>query len=78
MGKSFGGFARFVDAYFGSEDTFDEALDLVETPLKGSCDVFVHKDFPSLGYDIVLSNSLYHSYVFPHLFTPLSFSPVLS
>ena len=73
MGEPFGGFPRFVDAYFGSEDTFDEVLNLVETPLKGPCDVFVHEDFPSLGYDIVLRNYLDYSYVFPHLFTPLSF-----
>jgi len=59
--------ARFsiADAYFESENTFDVVHDLDKTPLEGSCDVFVHKDFPSLDSNIVLPNPLNHSYASP-------------
>jgi len=39
--------------------------DLDETPLEGSHDVFMHKDFPSLGCNNVLPNPLDHTHVFP-------------
>jgi len=40
--------------------------DLGEIPLEGSCDVFIHKESPSLGFDdSVISNPLDHSYVSP-------------
>ena len=65
MAKPFGVVAKFVDACFESRDTFDKVHDLVETPLEGSCDVFVHKDFPSLDSNIVLPNPLNHSYASP-------------
>jgi len=40
--------------------------DLDKTPLEGSYDVFMHKEFPSLGFDdsVVLS-LLHHSHVSP-------------
>jgi len=57
--------AKFVDPCFELEYTSDEAYDLVETYFEGLRDVFVHKDFPSLGGDIVLPNPLDHSYVSP-------------
>jgi len=39
--------------------------DLVETPLEGSSDAFMHEDFLSLGCDNVFPNPLYHSHVLP-------------
>lgn len=68
MGEPFGGIARFsvVDACFESKDIFDEVYDLVENTLEGSSDVFMHENFPSLGFDDnVLHNPLNHSYVSP-------------
>jgi len=63
-----------TDACFGSEDTFDEVHDQVETPLEGSHDVFMYKEFHTLGSDsIVLPNLLDHSHVSPmHLQPSLS------
>jgi len=45
MGEPFGIVARFAitDAYSESKDISDEVHDLVETPLEGPCDVFLHK-----------------------------------
>ena len=51
-----------VDAYFES---------------KGTCDVFVHKEFPSLGCDNVLPNCPDHSHASSSLFTALFFLRVL-
>jgi len=39
--------------------------DLVKALLEGSRDVFVHKDFPNLGCDIVLPNHIDHSHASP-------------
>jgi len=67
-GDSFGGDARssVVDACFESDDIFDEVHDLAETPLEGSCDVFVCEESPSLAFDdSVIPNILEHSYVSP-------------
>jgi len=62
MGEPFGVVASFsvVGACFESEDTLDKVHDLAKTPLEASCDVYVHKDFSSLCYDIVLPNPLDH------------------
>ena len=51
MGERFGFVARFsiVDACFELEDALNELHDLVETPLDGSHDVFVHEGFVNLG-----------------------------
>jgi len=68
MGKPYRIVARFDvgDACFKSEDILDEVHDLDETPLEGSRDVFMHKDFPSPDFNnIVLPNPLDHSYVSP-------------
>ena len=45
-GEPFGVVDRFnvVDACFEPEDTLDELYNLVETPLKGSHDVFMHEE----------------------------------
>ena len=52
--------------------------DLGEIPLEGSCDVFIHKESPSLGFDdSVISNPLDHSYVSPMCSQP-SISPEYS
>ena len=39
--------------------------DLAKIPLEGSRNVFKHKEFLSLGYDIVIPNPLDHSRVSP-------------
>jgi len=55
-----------VDTCFKSEDTLNEVHDLAETPLEGSCDVFVDEDFPNLGFDdSVLPNTFDHSHASP-------------
>jgi len=67
MSEAFGFIDRFtvVDACFESEDNLDEVHDLDETPLEGSCDVFIHEESSILDFsDIVLPNPLYHS-MFP-------------
>jgi len=76
VGEPFRGVDRFdvVDACFKSEDTLEEVYDLVETHLEGSPDVFVHKDFPSLDFNnIVSSNPLDHSHVSPKCSQPSIF-----
>ena len=68
MEEPFGRVARFdiVDACFKSEDILDEVLVINETPLEGSCDVFMHKESPSVGFDnVVLPNPFDHSHVSP-------------
>jgi len=57
-----------------SEDTFDMAYNLVDSPLEGCRDMFVHGGCPSLGCDDAISNSLERSHVSP-MFSQLSFSP---
>jgi len=66
--EPFGGVARFsiVDACFRSENTLEELHYLIETPLDGSRDVFVHKDFPNLDFNnIIYATTIYHSHVSP-------------
>ena len=58
--------ARFsiANACLESADTFDEVLDLDKAPLEGPCDVFMHEESPSLGFDdSVIPNPLDHSHV---------------
>jgi len=65
-GNSFRFDARFdfADVCFESEDIFDKVHDLVEIPLEGSRDVFMHTESPSHGFDyIVLPNPLDHSHI---------------
>jgi len=74
--ESFGFINRFIvaDTCFESEDTLDEVYDLDETPLEESCDVFMHEESPSLGFNnIVLPNSLNHSHVSPIYSQPSHF-----
>jgi len=47
----------------GLEDTFNVEHNLVDTPLEGCRDVFLHKGSPSLVDDNVIPNSLEHSHV---------------
>jgi len=55
-----------ADACFRSEDILDEVYDLAETTLEGSCDVFMYKESPSLGFnDCVFLNPLDLSHVSP-------------
>jgi len=54
-----------VDACFKSEGNFDKVNNPAETPLKGSCDMFMHEDFHSLGFDSILPNPLNHSHASP-------------
>jgi len=64
-----------VDAYFESEDTLYEVYNIVETPLKGSRDLFMHEDFPSPVCDIIIPNLPDHFDVSPLCSLP---SPSLS
>jgi len=71
--KPFGVVVRFsvTDACFELEDTFEEVHNLVETPLEGSHDVFMHEVSPSLGFDyIILPNPLDHSHISPMYLQP--------
>ena len=63
----FGFVARFdgVDLYYESEDTYDMAQNLIETPLEGYSDVFVHEASSTFSRDNVLSNPLGQSHVSP-------------
>ena len=65
VGESFGLGASFGmnNALCGLEDTFDMDHNLVDTPLKGCRDVFVHEESPSLACDNVLISLLDHSHV---------------
>jgi len=74
-GGPFGLVARFivVNACFESEDTLEEVHDLAKTPLKGSRDIFVCEDFPSLGFDdSVLPSLVVHSHASLFVHYPLS------
>ena len=77
VGEPLGFVAGFdvADACFKSEDILDEVHDLVEMPLVGSRDVFMHEESPFLSFDKnVLSNPLGHSHISPVYIQP-SFSP---
>jgi len=66
--EPFGVVTRFsiTDACFELGDTCDKLHDLVEMPLEGSRDVFMHEEFPSLGFDNnVIPNPFYHFHVSP-------------
>jgi len=77
-GESFGLVSSFgmSNALCGLEDTFNVEHNLVDTPLEGCGDVFLHKGSPSLAYDKVIPNSLEHSHVFTFC-SPLLFAPEL-
>ena len=64
------------NAFYGLEDTFNVEHNLVNTPLEGYRDVFLHEGSPSLAYDNVIPNSLEHSHVSTFC-SPPSFSPEL-
>ena len=68
--------ARFGmnNACCGLEDTFDMEDNLVDTPLQGCRDVFMHEGSPSLACDYVLPSPLEHSHVSTLCSQP-SFSP---
>ena len=51
------------NALYGLEDTFDMEHNLVDTPLEGCQDVFMHEGSYSLACDHVLPSSLEHSHV---------------
>ena len=67
MVEPFGFIARFdaADLYYELEYTFDAMDDVVEIPLKGCCDVSVHEESPSIGFNNILPDFLDHSHVFP-------------
>ena len=67
MDEPFGLVAKFdMDvAYCESKHTFDVVNDLVETPLEGSCDVYVHEGSSSLGFNYASPNPFDHSHVSP-------------
>ena len=60
----------------GLEETFDMEHNLVDTPLGGCRDMFVHEGFPSLVRNAIIPNFPKHSHVSPALSQPSS-SPEL-
>ena len=78
VGEPFGLVARFGmnNACYGLETPFEEARNLVDTPLEGCRDMFVHEGSPRLGCDDVIRNFLEHSRVSP-MYSQPSFSPEL-
>jgi len=65
VGESFGLDASFgMNNYLcGFEDTIDREHNLVDTPLEGCREVFLHEGSPSLAYENVIPSSLEHSHV---------------
>jgi len=65
VGEPFGLCASFGtnNALCGLEDTFDMEHNLVDTPLEGCRDVFMHEGSYSLACDHVLPSSFEHSHV---------------
>ena len=59
LGASFG----MNNALCGLEDTFDMEHNLVDTPLEGCRDVFMHEGSSSLPCENVLPSAFEHSYV---------------
>jgi len=53
-----------VDECFESKNTLNEMYDLDKAPSEESCDVFMHEESPSLGFD-VLPYPLDHSHDSP-------------
>jgi len=74
VGKLFS-FARFdeVNACLEWGDTFDRVHNLIETPFEVSCDVYVHEDSSSLGFNYVILNPLDHFHVIMMCSQPSSF-----
>jgi len=64
-GEPFGYDARLngVSACLESKDAFDVVHNLVDTPLEGCRDMFVHGGSPGLGRDDVIRIPLEHSHV---------------
>ena len=65
MGESFGLGASFDmdNACCGLGDALDRTYNLVDTPLEGCPNVFVHEGLPSLAYENVIPSFLEHSHV---------------
>jgi len=78
VGEPFGLVARIGmnNASCALETSFDEVQNLVDIPLEGCLDMFVHEGSPSLAYDNVIPNSLKHSHVSTFCSQP-SLSPEL-
>ena len=64
------GLVGLVHVCLDLEDTFDMSHNLVDSPLEGCRDMFVHGGCPSLGCDDVIPNSLEHSHVSPMFSQP--------
>ena len=60
VGEPFGLVANFDinAAYYESKENYNVVYNLVETPLEGSCSVYVHEKSSSLGCKIFPPNSL--------------------
>ena len=66
VGEAFGFLARFdiADEYCELKSTFGKVYKLAKIPLQGSCDMLMHEESPSLGFDVnVFSNHDDHSHV---------------
>ena len=59
----------------GFEETLDREHNLVDTPLEGCREVFVHERSPSLAYENVIPSSLEHSPVSTLCFTTFNIIP---
>ena len=79
-GEPLGYAARFNrdNALCGFEDMLDREHNLVDTPLKGCRDLFVHEGSSSLSYENVLPNPLEHAHVSIVSSPPSSSSPELA
>ena len=52
-----------ASAYYELEDTYDKVHNLVEIPLEGCCEVYVHEESSSLGFNYVSPSPFNYSYV---------------
>ena len=78
-GEHLGYATRFSrdNALCGFEDMLDREHNLVDTPLKGCRDLFVHEGSPSLTYENVIPSSLEHSHASTLCSPPSLSSPEL-
>jgi len=79
VGEPFGFVARMGmnNACCGLETSFEEVHNLVDIPLEGCLDMFVHEGSPRLGSNHVIPNPLDHFHVSTMRSQPSSSSPAL-
>ena len=62
MGEAFGFIATLSGAHCELEGTYYVDCNIVETPLEGCCDVYVHEGSSSLDFNYVSPSPADHSY----------------